>query len=934
MLLPKFKVAVDFTGKDNHAKQGYRPGDHVTGTVRANYFFGKPVEEGEVTVKASSMDVSIFDVGSVQGKTDHEGAYHFDLKLPDYFAGKPLSQGAARVLIGATVKDSASHSETRGEPITVSESPLLITAVPEGGTLVPNLENQIFILASYPDGTPASAVLKFHGEGITEQSVSTDDGGVAIVRLTPRAGVESIEIEASDKDGNHATNQVQLQSRLGEDQILLRTERAVYRAGDRISLSVFSTKARGTAYLDIVKEGQTVLTRDIEIEGGRAELSLTATPELAGTVDFNAYLFGRDARPIGDHRLVFVQPAEELKIETTTDSSSYKPGGEARIRFRVTNSRGEGVHAALGLQVVDEAVFALAEKQPGFAKVFFYLEQEAMKPRYEIHSIGAPELVEPMEESKLEQRDRAARALFSATEMVNTNNFETEFGRTVPMTKYPEYAVRYQKRFRAQVNRLAETLSRAYRQDSERGDLTKVFGRISTADRDEVRDAWDTELRVERIGWYRDKTHYIVRSAGADHRFDTGDDMVAYLEVRPGKIVGRPDSGSFSGSINLDIEHDHGPFNGLAEIAGTVTDPSGATVASAIVELRRVSTGKTRTARTNAAGQFSLSAIPAGDYEVQVSCAGFRPAELKFAVHARDRAVLSANVRSYFPEALYINPEIITDGNGNASIEIPIADSITTWRMAMLASTQSGALGSAPPASRSSRISSWTSTCPSRSRRAIASPFPSPSTTTPASRQGQPQASAGRTGTRWKTTRPRRLSPSNPAASAARSSRSTPTASANSSSRSPRAWGGEARARHRRPRNRSHPQRPRAEHRLQRPPRKPPSTKSTFPPTPSPTPPASSCALSRPAQPDHRRHGQHSAHARRLLRADLFQHLPQRAGARLHEAHQKAHAREFTPRPRATSPTATSACSPSKCPAAASPGSARRRPTRSSPPTA
>jgi uncharacterized protein YfaS (alpha-2-macroglobulin family) len=53
------------------------------------------------------------------------------------------------------------------------------------------------------------------------------------------------------------------------------------------------------------------------------------------------------------------------------------------------------------------------------------------------------------------------------------------------------------------------------------------------------------------------------------------------------------------------------------------------------------------------------------------------------------------HVRSYFPEALYINPEIITDRNGNASISIPLADNITTWRMAMLASTQHGALGSA-----------------------------------------------------------------------------------------------------------------------------------------------------------------------------------------------------------------------------------------------
>ena len=49
-------------------------------------------------------------------------------------------------------------------------------------------------------------------------------------------------------------------------------------------------------------------------------------------------------------------------------------------------------------------------------------------------------------------------------------------------------------------------------------------------------------------------------------------------------------------------------------------------------------------------------------------------------------------------------------------------------------------------------------------------------------------------------------------------------------------------------------------------------------------------ALSRPAEPGDRRHGRHSAHALRLLRADLLEHLSQRAGARLHEAHQEADA--------------------------------------------
>jgi uncharacterized protein YfaS (alpha-2-macroglobulin family) len=782
-VLPKFKVAVDFAGEDNHAKRGYRPGDHVTGTVHANYFFGKAVDDASITVKASSVDVGVFDVGTVEGKTDRDGVYHFDLKLPAYFAGRPLSQGAARVLVEATVKDSADHSETRGEPITVSESPLLITAVPEGGTLAPNLENQVFILTSYPDGTPARASLKLHGDGISEQSPNSDDGGVAIIRIKPHAGVESLEIEARDKEGNHASNKIQLQVREGEDQILLRTERAVYRAGDRMALSVFSTKQHGTAYIDIVKEGQTILTRDLDIEDGHAELSLTATPELAGTVDFNAYLFGRDARPVGDHRLVFVQPANELKIAAAADSAAYKPGGEARIRFRVTNSRGEGVHAALGLQVVDEAVFALAEKQPGFAKVFFYLEQEVMKPRYEIHSIGMPEVVESSEESKLEQRDNAARALFSATEMVNTNKFETEFGRAVPMTKYPEYAQRYQAQFLAQVTRLAEQLSQAYAQNSEGGDLNKVFDKLKSTGGRDVRDAWGTELHLDPAGWYGKKTHYIMRSAGADRQIGTADDMIAYLQVGDKSIISGSQPGSFSGSINLNIEHDRGPFNGLAEIVGTVTDPSGAVVEAAVVEVRAASTGKTRAAKTNVAGQFTVSALPPGMYTIQVSSAGFNRVLRAVTIRARDRAIVlaklmvgasstvvevtgaspavqtetavingapggivggvpggigggafklpvngraftalasaapiakaqalnsatlakdqkqdsvaaAAHVRSYFPEALYINPEIITDKDGAASITIPIADSITTWRMAMLASTAHGALGS------------------------------------------------------------------------------------------------------------------------------------------------------------------------------------------------------------------------------------------------
>ena len=793
-VLPKFKVDVEFTEKDGKARSYYHPGDHVTGTVRANYFFGKPVDHAEVTIKASAMDVALFEAASASGKTDGDGVYHFDLKLPEYFAGKPLGQGAARALVEATVKDSAFHSETRGEPITISESSILLTAVPEGGSLVPHLENQVYLLSSYPDGTPANTTMTVHINHAHDQQVTTDSGGVAVVRFNPGAGLDSFHIDADDHRGNHASSTVPLETREGTDQILLRTDHAILKAGDPIHLKVLSTRVHGSAYVDIVKNGQTIVTRDLDLQNGEADLNLTATPEMAGTLDIDAYLFGGDAQPVADHRIVFVQPADELKIDTTTDAAVYKPGSDATIRFHVTNAHGEGVSAALGLQIVDEAVFALAEKQPGFAKVFFYLEQEVMKPRYEIHSLSMPEVLhsDRHPQGKKEEagdKDLAARALFSATEMANPAKLDTEFGRTLPMDRFGEYQQRYRAAMVEQVRTITGQMDARHIDGADFMNAFNSYGHRN--------DAWNTPLRIEptRWGWGGSAggtRYYLVRSAGPDRHFETGDDLTVSISIAPGQRRANlvRQSGDRGGSVDLKIEHDRGPFNGHAEVTGTVTDATGAVIPNAIITLKESSAHDARTARSDASGQFNFAGLAAGRYHVELNSPGFVSASSDLTVRARDRAVLSAtlgvgtvtqtvevaaandvitvdaampvpappmgmgggrmrrgfaggavggvlamkaapqmmmaqrpatinatgvetlpingrsfamkmktpapaepHVRSWFPEALYINPEIVTDGHGDATISIPIADSITTWRMAMLASTKAGALG-------------------------------------------------------------------------------------------------------------------------------------------------------------------------------------------------------------------------------------------------
>jgi CD109 antigen len=92
-------------------------------------------------------------------------------------------------------------------------------------------------------------------------------------------------------------------------------------------------------------------------------------------------------------------------------------------------------------------------------------------------------------------------------------------------------------------------------------------------------------------------------------------------------------------------------------------------------------------------------------------------------------------LRQYFPETLYWLPELETDAEGRAEIDVPIADSITTWRISLLASDADGNLGSAQSGCASSRISLSSRTCRAFSPWATRSTCRSASSTTSTSRR-------------------------------------------------------------------------------------------------------------------------------------------------------------------------------------------------------
>jgi len=75
---------------------------------------------------------------------------------------------------------------------------------------------------------------------------------------------------------------------------------------------------------------------------------------------------------------------------------------------------------------------------------------------------------------------------------------------------------------------------------------------------------------------------------------------------------------SFSFALAMFAQSDRGT------ITGTVSDPAGAVVAGAPIEIKNVETGIVNRAASSATGNYTIAQLPAGQYELSVTVAGFK----------------------------------------------------------------------------------------------------------------------------------------------------------------------------------------------------------------------------------------------------------------------------------------------------------------------
>jgi alpha-2-macroglobulin-like protein len=721
-VLPKYKLSV------TTEKPYYLPGQEVKGTVRAAYFFGKPVADGRVDLTINTIDIGVTKLTELHDKTDANGVYAFHYTLPQSFVGQPFEQGKATVGFDVTLKDTADHPQEAHLTVPVVKEPVTVVMVPERAGLVSGLENRVYIAAATPDGaalknarltvtaTPAVVAGGKPQQPIAPTTLTTDEMGLATYAFSPgNAASVSLSATVTDADGHAAVATKELKAAPTQDGLILRTDKTLAKVGERLDLTALCSHKGGTLYLDVIRNRQTIHTLAQRMDGGRTDITLPLTAEMVGTLELHAYKILPDENIIRDTRVIVVSPANDLDIKLTADRVEYRPGADATLKFAVQDQQHRPVTAALGLAIVDESVFALSELQPGLEKIYFTLEKELMEPKVEIHGLRPTFLLSP-EADRFGQpsRQRAAAMLFAATPLREDSGAEDQGGgpvngmirqparirirgrvgggfggggfaggqfngdaglRTAAIDPRFDFHVdTYQQRFQTlrlaviqemmrSYSKIADALQRFYREETNyptADEMLMTLVKKGYLKESDLKDRWGHFYKTHADANVKPRW-FTLTSAGPDGRFDTSDDIT----VPNDSYYGRNRTMLQAGRAMVRGGFGGGGFGGFA-------------------------------------GGGAMAAAPEGDRDAAKNglMVFDAPVELALAKGARGAAAPAGSeagprVREYFPETLYWNPALITDERGQAEIKLPLADSITTWRVSMTANSEAGQLGSA-----------------------------------------------------------------------------------------------------------------------------------------------------------------------------------------------------------------------------------------------
>ncbi len=325
-ITPNFEVNL------NTDKETYIVGETATISISSKYFFGEPVKGAEVTGTINDKEIS--------GLTNEAGIFETTYSCTE----------KGKININCNVKDSSNYMIESSKTISIGEDAFELEFLPEFGSIVKGINNDIYIITTDLNGNPlkTSSTIKI---GDVIKPVVTDDKGVGIFTLTSyeidsfsavNRGNETIEIniESQDTTGTKITK-VENVEEIYNQLAVVKTDKIKYDEGEEISVEVKRGLNSYSEYrmpnnnftIYVCKENQ--LLKIISTDNGEANFNLG---DVTGIVDIYVKYTGLNISKT-PKTTIFIKPSKQLKIDINTDKSEYTPGDPLNIDFKTSDSR-------------------------------------------------------------------------------------------------------------------------------------------------------------------------------------------------------------------------------------------------------------------------------------------------------------------------------------------------------------------------------------------------------------------------------------------------------------------------------------------------------------------------------------------------------------------------------------------------------------------
>ena len=374
-VLPKYEVTIDLP------RDWILASEPITGTVAAEYSFGKPVR-GEVEIVASRY-VGTWEQFAVFTQ-DLNGQTSFQLPPVGFVVGVPGARGMGNVTLDVKVREKATgYQEKSTRLLTVAPTPVSLQVIPESTVFKPSLPLAFLIIAETPDNRPldrdVAVNLNYMSKDFdeierTSYNIRTQDGR-ALLEVTPPTGSVALTLEATAEQAHASLTLEASYSPSGNFIHVEQVSQGLLKVGDRAQFRVNSTQEAANFYYEIISRGKVVFSQ----VAYSPDIGFTLTPLMAPSSRLLVYQILPNSEVAADYIPFDVEGDYPHQVEVGFSTEEVGPGDSVDIDIRTQGP------SRVGLVAVDRSVFILAENRLNLQEVFDELGRLYMQPQVELH---------------------------------------------------------------------------------------------------------------------------------------------------------------------------------------------------------------------------------------------------------------------------------------------------------------------------------------------------------------------------------------------------------------------------------------------------------------------------------------------------------------------------------------------------------------------